>query len=61
LATVNFGRYIVRYKPYSLEQYRQVSLTEIVYQINLDYKAAQVFFVAKLKPVKVKPRLSVAG
>ena len=44
LATVNLGRYTVRYEHYIFEQYRQASITEIAYQENLGYKAAQGIF-----------------
>ncbi len=44
LATVSLGRYTVRYEHYIFEQYRQASITEIAYQENLGYKAAQGIF-----------------
>ena len=44
LATVSQGRYTTRYEHYIFEQYRQASITEIAYQENLGYKAAQGIF-----------------
>lgn len=44
LATVSLGRYTVRYEHYIFEQYRQATITEIAYQENLGYKAAQGIF-----------------
>lgn len=44
LTTVSLGRYTVRYEHYIFEQYRQAAITEIAYQENLGYKAAQGIF-----------------
>lgn len=44
LSTVSLGRYTSRYEHYIFEQYRQAAITEIVYQENLSYKAAQGIF-----------------
>lgn len=44
LSTISLGRYTVRYEQHIFEQYRQASITEIAYQENLGYKAAQGIF-----------------
>jgi transposase len=44
LTTVSLGRYTRRYEHHIFEQYRQAPITEIAYQENLGYKAAQGIF-----------------
>ena len=44
LTTVSLGRYTKRYEHHIFKQYRQASITEIAYQENLGYKAAQGIF-----------------
>jgi transposase len=59
LASVSLGRYTVRYEHYIFEQYRQASISEIAYQENLGYKAAQGIFYrqaeARVAQVKSQP------
>jgi transposase len=59
LATVSLGRYTVRYEQHLFEQYRQASITEIAFQENLGYKAAQGIFYrqaeARVGQVKSQP------
>jgi len=59
LNTVSLGRYTSRYEHYIFEQYRQAPITEIAYQENLSYKAAQGIFYrqaeARVGQVKNQP------
>jgi transposase len=59
LATVSLGRYTVRYEHYIFEQYRQAAITEIAYQENLGYKAAQGIFYRQAE-ARVGPSKSQA-
>lgn len=59
LADVSLGRYTGRYEHYIFEQYRQATISEIAYQENLGYKAAQGIFYrqaeARVSQSKAQP------